>query len=67
MNINVLMCVYFVLSILIVVNDYEQKIITNNIPSMKLQSWCGGMYFEYLYFEECICAILSGIAIDVIF
>ncbi len=41
------MCVYSVLSILIVFNDYEQKIITkqiNNIPSMKPQSWRGGMY-----------------------
>ncbi len=41
------MSVYFLLSILIVFNDYEQKIITkqiNNLPSMKSQSWCGGMY-----------------------
>ncbi len=37
---NVLMCVYFVLSILIVFNDYEHifYFFINNIPSMKPQS-----------------------------
>ncbi len=46
-NIYIYEHVNFVLSILIVFNDYEQKIITkqiNNKPSMKLQSWRGGMY-----------------------
>ncbi len=53
----------FVLSILMVFNDYEYKSITkqiNNIPSMKPQSWRGGMYSYNI-------VILSVIAISIIF